>query len=148
MAEPEFDREMAEAIENAEAAEVVCVILPVVNQCLVFDSRSTENDPPRLFVSAPLGSAERRLRHTNRARPHLPHARELAVIPWTGSVNALAGSEVWELVARRIHASGYSGVEEQVEHALSELRQWERRALMAMIKGQGPYHTLWSREGA
>ena len=92
MSEPEFDREMAEALENAETAEVVCVILPVINQCLVYDSRSATGDPPRMTVSAPLGSGERRLRHVNKARPHLERARELAVLPWSGSINAFEGS--------------------------------------------------------
>ena len=29
--------------------------------------------------------------------------------------------------------------------ALDELRQWERRSMVSMIRGQGPYHTIWSR---
>ena len=48
MADSEFEREMAEAIENAEIAEVVCVILPMINQCLVFDSRATKMIRPLL----------------------------------------------------------------------------------------------------
>ena len=147
MADSNFEREMAEALEHAEAAEVVCVILPIVNQCIVYDSRSTENDPPRLSVSAPLGSADRRLRHVNRARPGLPHARELAVLPWTGSVQSLEASGVWEMLARRMRNSGFDGAHDACVRVMEELRQWERRSMMAMINGQGPYHTIWSRRG-
>ena len=145
MSESEFDHEMAEALENAETAEVVCVILPTINQCLVYDSRSAPNDPPRLNVSPPLGSGERRLRHVNKARPGLERARELAVLPWTGSINAFANSRVWGMLEERMQESGYEGSATQCENALNELRQWERRSLMSMIKGQGPYHTIWSR---
>ena len=145
MSDSEFDREMAEALENAETAEVVCVILPTINQCLVYDSRSAPGDPPRLNVSPPLGSGERRLRHVNKTRPQLERARELAVLPWTGSINAFANSKIWGMLAERIQETGLEECQEQCDSALNELRQWERRSLMAMIKGQGPYHTIWSR---
>jgi hypothetical protein len=147
MSEPEFDKEMAEALENAENAEVVCVILPIINQCLVFDARSGPDDPPRITVSAPLGSGERRLRHTNKARPHLKHARELAVLPWTGSVGAFVNSRIWGMLQDRMNGSGYDGTQEQCDKTMEDLRQWERRALISMIRGQGPYHTIWSRTG-
>ncbi len=145
MAEFDYDREMAEVLQYAEEAEVVCVILPLVNQCLVYDSRREQDDPPRIWVSAPLGSAERRLRHVNRARPHLRHARELAVIPWSGSIHGLEDSSVWEMLQRRMESSGYAGAQASCSRALRELKQWERQAMMALISGQGPYHTLWSR---
>ena len=147
MAAPQEDREMAEALQHAEAAEVVCVILPLINQCLVYDGRTQSDDPPRIYVSAPLGSAERRLRHVNRARPNLRHAREMAAIPWTGSIESLANSGVWRMLADRMASAGFDGTDAQCDKALGELRQWERRSLMAMIQGQGPYHTVWSRTG-
>jgi hypothetical protein len=145
MSEPEFDREMAEALENAEAAEVVCIILPVINQCLVYDSRSGQDDPPRITVSAPLGSGERRLRHVNKARPHLERARELAILPWSGSINAFEGSKIWGMLEDRAKSSGFDSLEKQASEALDELRQWERRSMVSMIRGQGPFHTIWSR---
>ncbi len=145
MADSDYDREMAEALQHAEEAEVVCIILPLINQCLVYDSRSAENDPPRISVSAPLGSAERRLRHVNRARPNLSHARELAVIPWSGSIQSLEASGVWEMLQRRLQNSGFDDSQDSCDRALEELQQWERRSMMAMIKGQGPYHTIWAR---
>ena len=148
MSEPEFDREMTEALENAEAAEVVCIILPTINQCLVYDSRTEADDPPRISVSAPLGSGDRRLRHVNKARPHLRHARELAVLPWTGSVGSFANSKIWGMLVDRMLGSGYDGTQAQCDEAMDELEQWERRSLMSMIRGQGPYHTIWSRTGS
>ena len=145
MSEPEFDHEMAEAIENAEAAEVVCVILPFINQCLVYDSRSAQDDPPRITVSAPLGSGERRLRHVNKARPGMERARELAVLPWSGSINAFSNSKIWGMLQDRMLSSGYEHADRQCDDALDELRQWERRSMVSMIRGQGPFHTIWSR---
>ena len=50
MADPEFDNEMAEAIEHAEAAEVVCVIIPMINQCLVYDSRTDVSAEPTVLA--------------------------------------------------------------------------------------------------
>lgn len=145
MADSDYDREMAEALQHAEEAEVVCIILPLINQCLVYDSRSAENDPPRISVSVPLGSAERRLRHVNRARPNISHARELAVIPWSGSIQSLEASGVWEMLQRRMRNSGFDDSQDSCDRVLEELQQWERRSMMAMIRGQGPYHTIWAR---
>lgn len=145
MADHEYDREMAEAIRYAEEAEVVCIILPLIQQCLVYDSRSAAGDPPRIWVSAPVGGSERRLRHVNRARPHLEHARRLAAIPWTGSIRALHESGVWEMLQRRMGGSGFPDTDEACERALHELEQWERSALVGVITGRGPYTTLWQR---
>ena len=117
MSDQEFDREMAEALQNAEAAEVVCVILPNINQCLTYDSRSALDDPPRITVSAPLGSGERRLRHVNKARPYLERARELAVLPWSGSINAFSNSKVWGMLQDRMLSSGYTNAERQCDDA-------------------------------
>ena len=146
--QPDFDNDMSESIENAEKSEVVCVILPFINQCLVLDARQDENDPPRVSVSPPLGSGERRLRHVNQARPKIKHARELAVFPWSGSVQSLANSALWELIVRRMADSGFPEVAGQCEDVMNELKQWERRALASMIRGHGPFHTLWSRSNS
>jgi hypothetical protein len=145
MSDQEFDHEMAESLRNAEAAEVVCVILPIINQCLTYDSRSALDDPPRITVSAPLGSGERRLRHVNKARPQMDRARELAVLPWSGSINAFSNSKIWGMLQDRMLSSGYPNAERQCNDALDELRQWERRSMVSMIRGQGPFHTIWSR---
>jgi hypothetical protein len=145
MSDQEFDHEMAESLQNAEASEVVCVILPLINQCLTYDSRSALDDPPRITVSAPLGSGERRLRHVNKARPHMDRARELAVLPWSGSINAFSNSKIWGMLQDRMLSSGYDNAARQCNDALDELRQWERRSMVSMIRGQGPFHTIWSR---
>ena len=141
----DFDHDMSEAIQNAENSEIICIILPFINQCLILDGRQEENDPPRVYVSPPLGSAERRLRQINQARPHLKHARELAIIPWTNSISSLANSNAWDLVLRKVAEAPNKSEKDECGDALLELRQWERRALASMINGQGPFHTLWSQ---
>ncbi len=37
------------------------------------------------------------------------------------------------------------GTKAPIREALDELRQWERRSMVSMIRGQGPFHTIWSR---
>ena len=143
--ENDFEREMAKAISNAETAEVVCVIFPLISQCLVYDSRQGPEDPPKISVSPPLGSAERRLRHVNQSRPHLRHARGLAVIPWIGSITTMAGSDVWRMLQNRMIGSGFESAQDDCEGALNDLLRCERQSTVAMIRGNGPFHTLWSR---
>lgn len=146
--QPDFDNDMYEALEHAERSEVVCVIMPFVNQCLVLDARYTADDPPTLTVSPPLGSAERRLRQVNKERPNLKYTRELAVIPWPGSVASLVNSSVWELMMRRMKAPGFPDADQACDDALRELQKWERQAMVTMISGQGPFQTLWPRTEA
>jgi hypothetical protein len=144
--ENDFEHELAKAISNAETAEVVCVIFPLISQCLVYDSRNGPEDPPRITVSPPLGSAERRLRHVNQSRPHLRHARALAVIPWIGSITTMVGSDVWKMLEDRMTGSGFDSAQQHCEEALGELLRCERQSIISMIRGNGPFHTLWSRE--
>ena len=139
------DHDMSEAIQKAERSDIICIILPFINQCLVLDGRQEENDPPKVYISPPLGSAERRLRQINQSRPHLKHARELAIIPWTNSISSLASSIVWDLIIRKVDESPNKSNKDVCGEALQELMQWERRALASMIRGHGPFHTLWSQ---
>ena len=32
-----------------------------------------------------------------------------------------------------------------IVYSRDELKQFERQAMVSMIRGQGPYHTIWSR---
>ena len=143
--EPEFNRDIGEILNEIDSAEVVTVIFPLLGRCLVLDSRSTADDPPLLTVVPQAGSGERRLHQVNQARPHLPEARGLAAIPWIGSVEALVRSGVWERLVHRMVDSGFKSAATACDRSLEELKRWEHRALVAMIRGRGPFHTLWSR---
>ena len=145
--ESRFDRYMKEVLDSVEQAETVCVIFPLLNQCLIYDDRHTADDPPRITVSPPLGSAERRLRQLNRARPNVPKATELTAFPWTGSVTSLVQAGIWDKMVKRMVDSGFPDAAEAHQSTLKELLAWERRFYVSMIKGEGPFHTLWSRAG-
>jgi hypothetical protein len=75
----------------------------------------------------------------------MDRARELAVLPWSGSINAFSNSKIWGMLQDRMLSSGYPNAERQCNDALDELHQWERRSMVSMIRGQGPFHTVWSR---
>ena len=143
----EFERQMQEVLDGVKTAEVVCIIFPHLSQCLVFDGRYTPEEPPRLAVSPPLGSIQRRLRQLNQARPYLPKVTQLTTIPWTEPVASLVRSGIWERLMARMIDSGFTSAVASCQAVLDELRAWEYRANVAMIRGHGPYHTIWSRVG-
>ena len=145
--ESRFDRYMKEVLDSVEQAEIVCIIFPLLNQCLIYDDRHTEVDPPRITVSQPLGSAERRLRQLNRARPNVPRASELTAFPWAGSVTSLVQSGIWDKMVNRMIDSGFREAADACRTTVTELLAWERRFYVSMIRGDGPFHTLWSRAG-
>ena len=140
----EIERQMQEVLLSVEQAEVVCVIFPHFAQCLVFDSRSTAEDPPRMTVSPLLGSAERWLHQLNQARPHLPRAQGIVAIPWAYSVASMAGSAIWTRLVGRMVDSGFRSTVPACQEALDELLGWEHRANVDMVRGRGPFYTLWS----
>ena len=149
MNQPDFDSDMSEMLQNASNSEVVCVILPIINQCLVLDSRSMDDDPPTLVVSpaswVPPSAA---------CGTSISSARTCATrASWPSSLGsapsrAWRAPRVWDMMVRRMVDSGFSSAAAQCDSAMNELKQWERQALVAMIKGKGPFHTLWSRSGA
>ena len=145
--ESRFDRYMKDLMDSVQQAEIVCIIFPLLNQCLIYDGRYAAEDPPRITVSSPLGSAERRLRHLNRARPSLPKATELTAFQWSGSVTSLLQSGIWERLVKRMADSGFQEAADACQTTLTDLLSWERRFNISMIRGEGPFHTIWSRGG-
>ena len=145
--ESRFDRYMREVLDSVEQAEIVCVIFPILNQCLIYDGRHLNDDPPRITISQPLGSAERRLRQLNRARPNVPKATELTAFPWAGTVTSLVQSGIWDKLINRVIASGFPAAADTFKTTLNELLAWEHRFFVSLISGEGPFHTLWSRRG-
>jgi hypothetical protein len=143
--DPEPSEEQKGVFEEIDSAEVVVVIFSALGQCLVMDGRHTNEEPPEMSVSPPLGSGKRRLRELNQARPNIPEAQRLVGIPWGGSVNALVRSGVWDRLVKRMVESGFEGLEETCQGRLDRLYEWERTAVVTMIRGQGPFRTLWPR---
>ena len=145
--EQESSRELPEILRELDTAEAVTIIFPMIDQCLVLDGRGTVEDAPQLTVSPPLGSAERRLQQLNERRPHLPAITDLLAFAWTGSVESLVRSGVWDRLVRRMVDAGPEDAAASSQGCLEELKRWERRALGAMVQGRGPFHTVWSRTG-
>lgn len=141
----DFDWDAAEVLESIDEADVVSIIFPHVGKCLVFDGRYAEEDPPRVAVLSPIGSAERRLDQLNQARPNLPKAIGLAAIPWIDSVSSMISSPVWEHLVARATDSGFKEILSACQAAMHELLGCEYDAKVDMIRGRGPFYTLWER---
>ena len=143
----DFQRRKREILRTIDEAEVVCIIFSNFGQSLIFDSRYTAEEPPRIAVSPPVGSGERWLRQLNQARPHLPRAKEMATLPWVGSVASMVHAGIWERIVTRMVIAGFSSAEASCKAALDEVLEWEYRATIAMVRGEGPFQTIWSRRG-
>ena len=69
----------------------------------------------------------------------------MATIPWAGSVASMAQSGIWERVVGRMAGSGFASAEAACQVALDEVLDWEQRANVAMVRGEGPFQSIWSR---
>ena len=143
----DFDWDAAEVLESIDEADVVSIIFPHVGKCLVFDGRYASEDPPRVAVLSPIGSAGKRLDQLNQARPNLPKAVALAAIPWIDSVSSMISSPVWGHLVARATDSGFKEVLNACQVAMHELLGCEYSAKVDMIRGKGPFYTIWNRLG-
>jgi hypothetical protein len=50
-------------------------------------------------------------------------------------------------MVKRMADSGFQGAADACQSTLTDLLNWEHRFNVAMIRGEGPFQTLWSRNG-
>jgi hypothetical protein len=78
-------------------------------------------------------------------RPRFRVPERIMTFQWPRHARALEEAGVWDHVARRLVALGWSETAAQCDEALRELIEAERQAEMAAIKGGEGFQTLWER---
>ncbi len=139
----DFTVDIEEALRNVQTAEVLSIILPLLQKTLLVDTRYDASQGPLVKVVPMAGSVEERLRSLSRIRPHFPQPQRLAIIPWPRRVINLKTLGIWDRIMERLAESGDPVIERTAGAILEKLVAQERAETDRALTGEG-YHTLWS----
>lgn len=140
----DFDLDHDEIIRTIDSAEVVTFRFVVVSERLLFDTRSSEIDPPLVKLVPRATSVQDRFRALKQLRPRFKLPKNISAIWWPKSIDSLVNSGVWGAIVKRVASAGFSEVAKEYEGVLEELRAAERKELHNALTGEG-YQSLWER---
>ncbi len=128
-----------------DTADVYVVGFGTFQNRLLVDTRSDATEVPLVRVVKPISSPRARLAWLAKRRPTLEEPRSFTFIPWPHSISFLAETGVWDKICRSVTADIEPAVREQCDQAFRELREQDREATLAILKGENCL-TLWPRE--
>jgi len=140
----EFELDHDEIIQTINTAEVVTFRFVVVPERLLFDTRSSEVDPPLVRLVPRATSVEERFRALKQLRPRFKLPEKISAIWWPRSIESLVNTGVWDAIVERVGSSGFEEAAEECGGVLEELRASERKELHNALTGEG-YQSLWEK---
>lgn len=142
----DFGLELDEILNVVDTADVLIIRFQIVaDSRLLVDTRSTELDPPLVRLVPRASSVEERFRNLKQLRPRLPLPDRIMSFQWPRHVSMLAEAGVWDRIVRRVVGSGHAGAEAMCATVWRELVAAERREVVAAIRGEDRYQTLWEK---
>src|SRR5213082_1727872 len=117
----DFGIDLDEVRRVVDAAEVLIVRLSVTDRRLLVDARSHDDYGPMIQVVPPAASAEERFRALKVLRPRFRSPERILTFQWPRHARALAEAGVWDHMARRLVALGYSDTAGQCDQAFADL---------------------------
>ena len=140
----DFDLDHGEIINTIRKAEVVTFRFVVVGERLLFDTRSSEIDPPLVKLVPRATSVEDRFRALKELRPRFKLPEKISAVWWPKSIDSMVSDGIWGAIVNRIDGAGFSKAAEECGSVLEELRASERKELHNALTGEG-YQSLWER---
>ncbi|MCH7579272.1 MAG: hypothetical protein IIB22_03430 [Chloroflexi bacterium] len=140
----DFGLDHEEIIKTIESAEVLTFRFVVVGERLLFDTRSSEIDPPLVKLVPRARSVEDRFRALKQLRPRFKLPEKISAIWWPKSIESMVSNGVWGAIVDRVDRAGFSQAAEECGAVLEELRASERKELRNALTGEG-YQSLWER---
>ena len=139
------DQFLNQVLSGISEAEIITIFFPLLGRSLVVDTRHNEDAGQLVKVMSQVSSMDERIASIQQIRPEFGKIRSILGVPWVKSINSLAEQGVAEQLAKRLVESGMSRRESEstIANAVRELSRIERRAFVAMIRGEG-YRTIWS----
>jgi hypothetical protein len=139
------DQFLNQVLSGIAEAEIITIFFPLLRRALVVDTRHDEHTPHMVRVVPQVNSMEERIAVIQKMRPEFGKVRSILGIPWIKSVGSLREQGVVEKLITRLRDTEMppSRASDAVEVALERLARVERRAFVAMIRGEG-YQTIWA----
>jgi hypothetical protein len=143
--ENEFGLDLPEIKKVIDTAEVLVVRFSIVGKRLLIDARHDDEEGPLISLVPRVSTAEERFRYLKQVRPRFPLPERIMTFIWPRHVEVLLSSGVWQHIVDRLAALGHAGTAEECEAVFRELLAEEKAQVLAAIRGQSGYHTLWER---
>ena len=140
----DFSLDHEEIIKTIKSAEVLTFRFVVVGERLLFDTRSSEIDPPLVKLVPRATSVSGRFRALKELRPRFKLPKKISAIWWPKSIESMVKTGIWGAIVERIDRAGFSQAAEECGGVLEELRASERKELRNALTGEG-YQSLWER---
>jgi hypothetical protein len=139
------DQFLNQVLSGIAEAEIITIFFPLLRRALVVDTRHNEHTTHMVRVVPQVSSMEERIAAIQKMRPEFGKVRSILGIPWIKSVGSLREQGVIEKLVARLCDTDMppSRASEAVDAALEQLARVERRAFIAMIRGEG-YQTIWA----
>ena len=135
-----------EIVKAVRANEVFALFFPILRKTLLLDLRSNQTTPPFVRLLPMARSPEERIQYLRRMRPNLPHLENLTLIPWTRYAESMVPTGVYDELLRRVSSTGDANAVRAVQEALKSLRQLEWDEVVAAVRGESSYQTIWGRK--
>jgi hypothetical protein len=126
-----------------DAAEVLVIRFAVTDKRLLVDSRVNDQFGPMIRVVEPAGSAEERFKSLKMMRPRFRVPERILTFHWPRHARALGESGLWDHLAKRLVALGWSDTAAQCDEAYRALVAEERAVEAAAVAGAEGFQTIW-----
>jgi hypothetical protein len=143
--ENDFGLDLREIIKIIDTAEVLVIRFAIIDKRLLVDARHSQEEGPLIRLVPRAGSVEERFRHLKQLRPRFPLPERIMSFMWPRHAELLKTSGVWQRIVDRLVALGHAGTAEECEAVYRELLGEERAQVVAAIRGEGGYQSLWER---
>jgi len=143
--ENDFGLDVQEIMKVIDTAEVLIVRFAIIDKRLLVDARHNQVEGPLIKLVPRAGSVEERFRHLKQIRPRFPLPERIMSFMWPRHVELLQTSGVWQRIVDRLRALGYDGTAEECEAVYQELLAEEKAQVLAAIRGEEGYRSLWER---
>ena len=143
--ENDFGLDIQEIMKVIDTAEVLVVRFAIIDKRLLIDARHSQVEGPLIRLVPRADSVEERFRHLKQMRPRFPLPERIMSFMWPRHVELLQTSGVWQRIVDRLRALGHSGTAEECEAVYRELLAEEKAQVVAAIRGEAGYQSLWER---
>ena len=130
-----------------DSADVVVVRFAILEERLLIDYRTNDQDGPLIAVVPRAGSVEERFKSLKKLRPRFPLPEKITSFMWPRHFDTFRDCGLCSRIQERLISLGGDDMAASCHEAFEHLHQTERAEVFAAIKGGDGYETIWQRAG-
>jgi hypothetical protein len=128
-----------------DSADVIVVRFAILDERLLIDNRTNEQDGPLIAVVPRAGSVEERFKSLKKLRPRFPLPEKITSFMWPRHFDTFRDCGLCTRIEERLIGLGGENMAENCRQAFEHLHRTERAEVVSAIKGGDGYETIWQR---